>query len=100
MSETQPPKKKRLGVDVKIDADVMKGVYANRVVVAHSRDEFIIDFVCDLPPAPQVVARVITAPAHARAILQTLTENVRRYESMFGPIRPPAKPLTPGEVDV
>lgn len=95
MTEPPSPKRKRVGVDVKIDPETMKGAYANRVVVAHSRDEFIIDFVCDLPPAPQVVARIVTAPAHARAMLQTLSDNVHRFETNFGPLRPPQPPQTP-----
>lgn len=79
-------KPKRPGVDVKIEPEIHRGVYANKVIVAHSRDEFILDFIADLPPGPRIVARVVTTPGHAKAFVRTLSENVRRYESNFGEI--------------
>jgi hypothetical protein len=78
------PKKKSLNLN--IDQETRRGVYANKAIVAHSRDEFIVDFVSDLPPAAQIVARVVTAPAHAKALAQTLAENVQRYERKHGEI--------------
>lgn len=88
----QPPKTK--SVNLQIDEQTRRGVYANKGILAHSRDEFILDFVSDLPPGPQIVARIITAPAHAKALLQTLQENISRYEQNHGVIevhsrRPP-----------
>lgn len=77
---------------VKISDETHRGVYANRVIIAHSSEEFILDFVADLPPGPQIVARVITTPGHARAFLEALGENVQRYEQQFGAIRRPLGP--------
>jgi hypothetical protein len=90
-----PPKKKSLNLN--IDEQTRRGVYANKAVVAHSRDEFILDFVSDLPPAAQIVSRVVTAPAHAKALAQTLMDNVERYERKHGEI-PTARREPPGNV--
>ncbi len=72
--------------NIGISEETHRGVYANKVIVAHSREEFILDFVADFPPGPQIVARVITAPTHARALLDTLAENLARYERQHGEI--------------
>ncbi len=71
-------------IDIKINDETHRGVYANKLIVAHSRDEFILDFVADLPPGPQIVARVITTPGHLRAFLETLRENLSRWERKSG----------------
>ena len=90
MSEPAGPKRTDSpGFTVKISDEVHRGVYANRVISAHSGEEFVLDFVADLPPGPAIVARVITAPAHAAALLEALDENIRRYQQQHGPIRRP-----------
>ncbi|MBP7147941.1 MAG: DUF3467 domain-containing protein [Acidobacteria bacterium] len=85
---TENPKKGP-SVTLKISEEIQRGAYANKVIVAHSRDEFVFDFVADFPPGPQIVARVITAPAHAAALLEALGENLARYERQHGPIHRP-----------
>ncbi len=77
---------RRVGVDIKIDPETHRGVYANKAIVAHNEDEFIVDFIVDLPPQPQVVARIVTAPIHAKRLLETLADNIHRFEARFGPI--------------
>ncbi len=83
------PRPEAQGLTVKISDETHRGVYANRAIIAHSGEEFILDFVADFPPGPQIVARVITAPAHARALLDALADNVQRFERQHGPIRRP-----------
>lgn len=74
-------------VTIKISDEIHRGVYANQVIIAHSRDEFVLDFVADFPPGAQIVARVITSPAHAASLLDALGENLHRYERSHGTIR-------------
>lgn len=80
---------------VKISEEMQRGVYANRMIVAHSAEEFVIDFVADLPPGPQIVARVVTAPAHLHAFAAALAENLQRYEDAYGPVRRASSPQAP-----
>lgn len=63
------------------------GVYANNMVVAHTREEFILDFLMVAPPAGAVTARVIVSPGHMKRILEALRENISRYEMTFGKIQ-------------
>ncbi len=62
------------------------GAYANSMVVHHSIDEFILDFAMVMGGRGQVVSRVVTSPYHMKRVLAALEENVRKYESQYGPI--------------
>lgn len=82
-------KKKVLSLN--ITPEVEKGVYSNLVVMAHSSSEFILDF-CNVMPnqkMPTVVSRIILGPEHAKKLLLTLQENVRKYEEIYGTIKMP-----------
>jgi hypothetical protein len=79
-------------ISVKINDETHRGVYSNKVIIAHNADEFILDFVVDFPPGPQIVARVVTAPGHVLALLEALGENISRYEKQHGRIRKPGAP--------
>ena len=62
------------------------GVYANNMMVAHTREEFIMDFLMVAPPEGAVTARVIVSPGHMKRILAALVDNVKRYEAQHGTI--------------
>jgi len=59
--------------------------------VTHSQAEFILDFTRILPglPKAKVHSRVIMAPAHAKAFLGALNDNIRKYEARHGQIQMP-----------
>lgn len=71
-------------IQVKIDDATLKGVYSNMAQIAHTKEEFAIDFLNLMPPQGIVSARVFLSPAHAKRLALTLTENVRKYEEQFG----------------
>lgn len=73
-------------IPVKIPDDVLSGVYANQMMVRHSREEFVLDFVSLFPPGGIVNARVVVSPAHLKRMIRALQENLTRYESRFGPV--------------
>ena len=81
----QPPNQQ---INIKIEDAVMKGVYANAMGVAHTKEEFVIDFMNIYPyqRAGMVTARVITSPGHMKRIYKALEENIKKYEQQFGKI--------------
>lgn len=79
---------------IKIKDELQAGVYANKAIIAHSRDEFVFDFLADFPPGPALVARIVTAPAHALAFLEALRDNIARYEAQHERIRRPSTGTT------
>lgn len=82
---------------LQIDEDTARGRYTNLALIAHTRNEFVLDFAFAAPrQGPTVVARLVTSPSHAKALLRSLEDNVRRYEARHGTI-PEATPETGSE---
>jgi hypothetical protein len=71
-----------------------EGIYANLVFIAHSPAEVILDFARALPglPKARVFARVIMTPQHAKGLLGALEQNLKNYETNFGPIKVSGEP--------
>ena len=63
------------------------GVYSNNMVVAHNKEEFIMDFMMVVPPVGTVMSRVIVSPGHMKRMITALQENVQKYEARFGTIQ-------------
>ncbi len=77
------------GQDIKVNfpPSLHGGVYSNNMVVTHTKEEFVLDFLMVVPPAGTVTARVIVSPGHMKRILAALQENISKYESAFGTIQ-------------
>jgi len=78
---------------VQADGSLVPGVYSNLTMIAHRREEFVLDFLFVQPqrgPSGEAVAslraRVISSPEHTKRVLRALEENIRRYEAAFGEI--------------
>ncbi|NOT33409.1 MAG: DUF3467 domain-containing protein [Candidatus Eisenbacteria bacterium] len=78
-------------IEVELGPAAAEGIYSNLVLIAHSASEVILDFARVLPGVPKarVYARVILTPQHAKSLLMTLEQNLKNYESQFGPIKLP-----------
>jgi len=88
MSE-QPTKKE---VKVSFPESLRGGVYSNSMVVTHTKEEFILDFMMITPPVGSVTARVVTSPAHMKRMVSALKLNLDKYESKFGKLTEAAEP--------
>ncbi len=87
MSNGQPQQ-----INIKADDNVLKGQYANSMMVSHTREEFIIDFLNVFPPQGMLVSRVITSPGHVKRVIAALTDNMKKYEQAFGTVQPSKEP--------
>ena len=76
------------GQEIKVNfpPELQGGVYSNNMVVAHTKEEFILDFIMVAPPAGAVTARVIVSPGHMKRILVALQDNISKYENTHGTI--------------
>jgi hypothetical protein len=77
------------GQDIKVNfpPNLHGGVYSNNMVVSHTKEEFVLDFLMVAPPAGAVMARVIVSPGHMKRILAALQDNISKYEKSFGAIQ-------------
>ena len=73
-------------MSVKLPERIQGGVYANQMVVSHTREEFVMDFVNLFPPEGVVNARVIVSPGHLKRMIGALQDNLKRYEKAHGAI--------------
>jgi len=78
-------------LEVELTPAAAEGIYSNLVLIAHSPSEVILDFARVLPnlPKARIYARVIMTPQHAKSLLQALEQNLKTFESQFGPIKLP-----------
>ena len=88
------------GMRFRVDDSEVTGSYVNFAMLNHTQTEFIMDLMFLMPGRPQgrVVARAIMAPATAKRLATAMAENVKRYESRFGPIDVPQAPKVETEL--
>jgi dihydrodipicolinate synthase/N-acetylneuraminate lyase len=82
----QQPQQGQQQVQVKIEDSVLRGAYANMMQVAHTQEEFVLDFMNIMGAAGIVSSRVIVSPAHMKRIVAALQDNLKRYEEQHGTI--------------
>jgi len=70
-----------------IDPVIAHGIFSTGLIVIHTRDEFMLDFLSGLD-MPKLVGRVLATPAHAKRMVRALMENLVRYEQTFGALPP------------
>ena len=82
-------KKNKNKINIELSEEVAEGIYSNLAIITHSHAEFIIDFVKLMPGAPKakVKSRIILTPEHAKRLHHALTDNLKKFESLHGPIK-------------
>lgn len=85
-------------LNIELSEEVAEGIYSNLVMIAHSPEEFILDFIRVMPGVPKarVKSRIIVTPQHARRLAAALMDNIDRYERSHGEIvdrTPPGQPI-------
>ncbi|MCD8186024.1 MAG: DUF3467 domain-containing protein [Rikenellaceae bacterium] len=85
-------------LDIELSAEVADGIYSNMAIISHSTSEFVLDFIRMAPgmPKAKVKSRIILTPEHAKRLLLSLQDNIRKYESNFDEIQIPHL-QTPGK---
>lgn len=89
--------KKPNQINIELSEEVAQGIYSNLAVITHSTSEFVIDFVRIMPGVPKakVKSRVVLTPEHAKRLLMALQDNIKKFETLHGPIRNADKPSGP-----
>ena len=81
-------------LNIELTEEIAEGVYSNLVMLAHSSEEFILDFIRVMPGVPKarVKSRIIVSPPHAKRLLKALSDNIDRYERAHGEIEETQSP--------
>ena len=91
-------KTKNKEIQIAFPEHLKSGVYCNNMVVSHTKEEFIMDFMQISPPASTVTARVIMSPGHMKRTLAALKSNLEIYEQKIEVIPEASKPSAKGSV--
>jgi hypothetical protein len=83
---TDQPQKPQ-GVPINTGDEMSRGRYSNQMIVTHSPEEFIIDWLLNSPSGIHLISRVIVSPSHLKKIISALTDNLQKHEQSFGPVR-------------
>jgi len=67
--------------------EMSRGRYSNNMLVSHTPEEFIIDWLLNSPAGTHLVARVVVTPGHLKRVIGALEDNLKRYEANFGDVR-------------
>jgi len=86
-------------INIKITDDILAGKYANAMQVAHTKEEFVLDFLSILPPQGIINARIFISPGHLKRIISALQENLQKYEASFGKVEEAEAPKEMGFTD-
>jgi hypothetical protein len=75
-------------INIELPEEIAEGIYSNFAIIAHSNQEFIVDFVRLMPGVPKakVKARIVLTPQHAKRLMKALADNIKRFEQQFGVI--------------
>jgi len=75
-------------LNIELDEEKAEGTYSNLVMIAHSPEEFILDFIRVVPGVQKarVKERIIITPQHAKRLLRALQDNIDRFEDDHGQI--------------
>ena len=92
----KPPAQQQFNIE--LSEEIAEGVYSNLVMISHSPEEFILDFIRVMPGVPKarVKSRIIITPQHAKRLLRALADNIEKYEAAHGEIEertPPGQPI-------
>jgi hypothetical protein len=78
-------------VSARVPEKVGRGVFSTGAMVLQGPNEFVLDFVLNLAPPHQLVARVVLPPTVMPSLIAALRENLANYQAKFGP--PPVLPV-------
>lgn len=98
MNDPTNPQDQQQQINIELKEDTAEGVYSNLVMISHSPEEFILDFIRVMPGVPKarVKSRIIVTPQHAKRLLRALADNIDKYETAHGEIEertPPGQPI-------
>jgi len=84
MEEKQEQTKK---IQINTMDEMSRGRFSNSMLITHSPEEFIIDWLVASPTGTHLTARIIVTPGHIKRIIAALTVNLQKYEQKFGEVK-------------
>jgi hypothetical protein len=87
-----PPPIDEIYSQLKLPDELLSGVYANAVMIAHSPAEFYFDFITHFYPKSAVSCRVYLSAPQIPGLLSTLTRSYQQYQQKLASGQMPRPP--------
>lgn len=85
-------------ISARVPEHVRRGVFSTGIIVITGPSEFVVDFVQNIGPPAQVIARVVLPHGVMPQVVEALRKNWEMYIQRFGtPSEPPRPPVDPGQ---
>jgi hypothetical protein len=78
---------KQQQIQINTGDEMSRGRFSNNMLIVHSPEEFIIDWLLNSPSGTHLVSRIIVSPGHIKRIISALNDNLNNYEQKFGKIK-------------
>jgi len=73
-------------IQINTTDEVSRGRYSNLMLVSHSQDEFILDWLLSSPNGAHLLSRIVMSPGNLKRAIAALTANLKQYEGEFGEV--------------
>ncbi len=73
--------------EIQINDPIQGGEYANIAWLNHNEEEFQLIFGNIAGQSGKIVSKIMTTPGHFKRIISAMTENLKKYEEKFGPVK-------------
>ena len=87
-----PPPIEEIYSQLKLPDDLLSGLYANAVMIAHTSAEFYFDFITNFYPRSAVSCRVYLSAPQIPGLLNTLARSFQQYQQKLAAGQPPRPP--------
>jgi len=71
-------------IQINTGDELSRGRFSNNMLVSHTPEEFMIDWLLNSPSGVHLVSRIIVSPGHLKRIIAALSENLSKFESSRG----------------
>lgn len=82
-----PDSKQPQQIQINTVDEMSRGKYSNLMLVSHSPDEFMLDWLLNSPNGTHLVSRIILSPSNVKRTIEALTINLKQYEDKFGTVK-------------
>ena len=83
---TTPTVQQPQQIQVNTADGLSRGRFSNNLLIAHTQEEFVLDWLLSSPSGMHLVSRVVVTPGHMKRVIAALSDNLRRYEQTFGQV--------------
>ncbi len=74
-------------IQINTGDEISRGRFSNSMLITHSPEEFILDWLLNSPTGTHLVSRIMVTPGHMKRIIAALNDNLAKYEQKYGTVK-------------